>query len=198
MHLTYSQGRLKAFARIEKVASSSEVAKDPKQLEGETFLYDCRNATGPPVTIYHPAFARLKEDIRCIDRLDLRTDLPSNWVARTSQLFLASRERYVKEEDCLEKIRPILSTLLDVQLALHVRMYDQDGGRCVAEFDAAASVPLRESKPYDRKAVYVCAEFKNELGTSGAGGVQIAATYAHAVAHGDAVSALSLRIEEHI
>ncbi|KAL1938443.1 hypothetical protein VTO73DRAFT_11683 [Trametes versicolor] len=69
-------------------------------------------------------------------------------------------------------------------------MYDQDGGRYVAEFDAAASVPLRESKPYDRKVVYVCAEFKNEFGTSGAGGVQIAATYAHAVAHGDAYKAV--------
>ncbi len=78
MHLTYSQGRLKAFARIEKVASPSEVTKDPKQLEGKTFLYNCQNATGPPVTIYHPAFARLKEDIRCIDRLNLRTDIRKN------------------------------------------------------------------------------------------------------------------------
>ncbi|KAF8718442.1 hypothetical protein AX14_011836 [Amanita brunnescens Koide BX004] len=134
-------------AQMAKVAPApSSVSKISKGEQDEHPIYNGRPAgrRGPPVTIYHAAFAELRDTLR--DPYSVQ-DKNENRVEDTAKLFLVATEIYETEEERCRAVIPHLKNVLGFTLAKSLKT--KDGVIC-----------------------YI--EFKNELGISGDGGVQAA------------------------
>ncbi|KAH9847048.1 hypothetical protein C2E23DRAFT_863651 [Lenzites betulinus] len=170
------QARLNVSRYITSSAPSpSAMAADSQAFadaQNKHFLYDGRSATGPPVTIYHPAFARLKEDLNGIDRIVLRNDLRVDLLSLTYKLCVASLKIYEKESAFVQAAVPLLRQILDANFSLGFKIHDSSQS-FIAEFDAAARISLQDAGEDDPVAIYACVDFKKDLGKGGAGGVQM-------------------------
>ena len=137
--------------------------------------------TGPPITIYVPAFARLRDRLAALDGHNVPsaihddTQLPPNFLTIVANLFVQSCKLYDTEALREDAVLPLLETLLDLQLS---RRHKMSPGERQAEFDAVECVPLRNKS----QAYSVFLEVKNELGIAGASGIQCAFIYEKAVA----------------
>ena len=138
--------------------------------------------TGPPISIYVPAFAHLRDrlaslegrGVRCAAQDDTLEPGPST-LKTVARLFMRSCEFYATEADREDVILPLVETLLEIKLSRHQNM---SPGEKKAEFDAVGSIPLDATA----EAYALVVEVKNELGLAGASGVQCAFIYEKAVA----------------
>lgn len=132
-----------------------------------------------PVTIYHPAFARLKESLNKIDRGDSVSDLYRDLVPRTSQLLRDACEIYdseiLREGAVVNQLGSILNLKWDLRKDI-----GSVGGKKVAQADGIARVEM-DHGVYQQRPIVACLELQNELGVGGICEMQVAATYEKAV-----------------
>ncbi|TBU37893.1 hypothetical protein BD309DRAFT_994806 [Dichomitus squalens] len=134
--------------------------------------------TGPPVVIYVGAFARLRDKLASLDDRKAMQDvpLPEPSILRTiTDLFIESCKLYPTEADRKNAVPPLLEKLLDVNSS---RRHPISPGEKLAEFDAVNTIDVDGAV----QAYTLIVEVKNELGISGASGVQCAFIYEQAVA----------------
>ena len=107
--------------------------------------------TGPPITIYHQAFAKLKAALR--DLTTVVDEARENRLRNTTKLHRAAMEIYDSEEERCKEVIPHLERLLDINLiqkrAVHI---DKRATSAEEAVDGA-----------ETKAVIALVEFKNEF-----------------------------------
>ncbi|CDO71503.1 hypothetical protein BN946_scf184910.g2 [Trametes cinnabarina] len=135
----------------------------------------------PPVTIYHSAFARLRESLNNLDTVDVRNDLSFNYLDETGQLFGTACEIFGNEVQRMDAMLPAIESLLAVEFELGEDLKDTDPSSDLCQIYGHTKVPLLAQSGERRAAISACINFKNELGVGGLADVQLAALYQHAV-----------------
>ncbi|KAI8972422.1 hypothetical protein BD414DRAFT_218607 [Trametes punicea] len=135
------------------------------------------NQSAAPVTIYHEAFARLKENLKKINRGESVGDQYCDFVAQTGGLFLNSCQIYDSERSREEAVMKQLGDILGVRWELR----NVDDGKKVALVDGIARVEMSDAV-FQQSPIVACVELKNELGLNGICEIQVTATYEKAVA----------------
>ena len=130
-------------------------------------IYNGRPATrrGPPVAIYHKAFAELKEALR--DPTMVVDKAEGDRVEHTAKLFLAATDIYENEEKRSKPVIEHLEELLGVTFIARPKAKDRS-----FEPDAIVVAPVGNATDEGEKAIIGCVEFKNELGVGGDCGIQ--------------------------
>ena len=138
--------------------------------------------TGPPISIYVPAFARLRDKLASLEGRGVHSATQVDALApgplilkKVAELFIQSCKLYATETDRKEAVLPLLEMLLGVQFFRHQSI---SPGEKQAEFDAVDCVALDGAV----QAYTLVVEVKNELGIGGASDVQCAFIYQKAVA----------------
>ncbi|KAK2464093.1 hypothetical protein APHAL10511_003880 [Amanita phalloides] len=154
-------------------AAPSSVSNSPTmfKLEQEKYpIYDGRlpNRKGPPIAIYHTAFAQLKDSLRDPNKVVDPQELQR--VDDTAKLSLASTPIYKTEKERTSNIYPYICSLLGIQLRENVAM--TTGGKKKAESDGLVEQDLDDKTFGEKVAIVGHVEAKNELGVAGQCGVQ--------------------------
>ncbi|KAH9051961.1 hypothetical protein EDB87DRAFT_1660664 [Lactarius vividus] len=137
-----------------------------KTEQAERPIYNGRppGRSGPPVTIYHEAFAKLKDALedsrRMVDRVGKQQ------VDDTAKLFIAATNIYATESDRCKAVIPLLVKLLDIPL--------EEKPKVTKDFEPdAIATKVIEDETYGKKEAVICyVEFKNEFGIGEDCGVQ--------------------------
>ncbi|KAI9433727.1 hypothetical protein H4582DRAFT_2112768 [Lactarius indigo] len=126
--------------------------------QAERPIYSGRPAgrRGPPVTIYHEAFAKLKDALEDSQRTVNRVG--KEQVDDMAKLFIASTNIYETESERCKAVIPLLVKLLDITLA--------EKPKLAKDFEPDAIATLK------KEAVICYIEVKNEFGIGGDCGVQ--------------------------
>ncbi|KAL7283376.1 hypothetical protein ACG7TL_002806 [Trametes sanguinea] len=132
-----------------------------------------RSAT--PVTIYHSAFARLRESLNHLDAVDVRSDFAFNYEDETGQLFGAACEILDDEVLRMQAMSPLIDNLLGVEFELGEDLKAADPSSDLCQIYGTAKVPLLAQSDERRTAIAACINFKNELGIGGLADAQLAA-----------------------
>ena len=148
----------------------SSVSKNVTMFKTEQFarpIYNGRPAgrRGPPVSIYHKAFAELKEALRDPSRVVDRAE--QERVEHTARLFIAATDIYESDDDRYESVIGPLGELLGVAFIAKPNSGDRS-----FQLDAMVTTPVGSPLDEGVKAIIGCVEFKNELGIGGDCGVQ--------------------------
>ena len=135
--------------------------------------------SGPPLAIYVPPFARLKDRLKQVDATVVDPDMHRELIAKTGEFALVSCAIYTNEQQRKKRVFPLLERILDVDLiARHVV---SEEGKKSTELDGVDFVAAAGREGPDNRAMYLCLELKNELGMNGASGLQSAYTYRKAI-----------------
>ena len=142
----------------------SSITRDPQLLNVEQDrhpIYNGRPAgrRGPPVTIYHPSFAKLKAALR--EPTMVVDEARENRLRNTVKLHLAATDIYDSEEERCKKVIPLLERLLDIDLVREPSVYI---GKRLFTLDAIAEEAVCGA---EIKAVVASFKFKNEFGWGG-------------------------------
>ena len=137
------------------------VARDPELLnveQAEHPIYNCRPAgrSGPPITIYHQSFAKLKAALQ--DPTMVVDEDREHRLKNIVKLHLAATDIYYSEEERRKKVIPILERLLDIDLVRQRTVYV---GKRPVTLDAIAEEAVYGA---EMKAVIALFKFKNEFG----------------------------------
>lgn len=147
----------------------SSVSRDPRLFnveQAERPIYNWRPSgrKGPPVTIYHEAFAKLKSALR--DLTKVVDGAEDKRLVNTAKLHLAATDIYDTEEERCNEVIPLLNRLLDIDL---VEKRTVKIGNMMFTPDAIAEEAIDGA---ETKAVIAFVQFKNGFG--GDCGVQTA------------------------
>lgn len=126
---------------------------------------------GTPVVIYDKSLANLKQDL---DNLSVVVEPPVDYVHTTAQLFIAASRIYSSESERGTAMYSLLNHLLGIDLDLSVEAFKDESKQKAAQVDAIAQEDIRDETFGKKKAVVVYMGLKNELGSSGDGGLQAA------------------------
>ena len=126
------------------------------------------NRRGPPIAIYHRAFAQLKDALQDLNKVVDPQEVKR--VDDTAKLFLASTQIYKTEKDRTDNIYPYIRSLLGIELRENVVV--ATGGRKKAESDALVEQGLDDKTFGETVGIVSHLEAKNELGVAGQCGVQ--------------------------
>jgi hypothetical protein len=116
--MTHAVAHLKVIKDADAAAAPSSVSNDPALFKSQQEKYPVYNGRpanrrGPPIAIYHTAFAPIKDALqdlnKVVDPLEVRR------VDDTAKLFLASTKIYKTENDRTENIYPYLCNLLGIE-----------------------------------------------------------------------------------
>ncbi|KAF5386995.1 hypothetical protein D9615_001578 [Tricholomella constricta] len=162
----------KAVEMAKTAPSPSSISKSPKLFKAEQAdrpIYNGRPAgrRGPPVAIYHTAFAELKDALRDVTKVvdnaeDQRVD-------DTAKLSLVATDIYNLEDERSKAIIPYLKNLLGIDLIEKAKVKN---GKKEFESDAIATEAIEDVTYGEKEAIIGHVEFKNEFGIGGDGGVQ--------------------------
>ncbi|OSD01532.1 hypothetical protein PYCCODRAFT_1478282 [Trametes coccinea BRFM310] len=99
------------------------IARSVKEFEADCRRYALYNGrpgdrSATPVTIYHSAFARLRESLNHLDAVDVRSDFAFNYEDETRQLFGAACEIFDDEVLRMQAMLPLIDNLLGVEFEL--------------------------------------------------------------------------------
>lgn len=152
--------------------SPSSISKDANKFKIEQDkrpIYNGRPAVrrGPPVTIYHTAFAKLKDALGDLTRVVDKDEVGR--VDDTAKLFLAATNIYPDEDQRSKAIIPHLKNLLGIDIIEKPKV---GNGRKDSEPDAIATGAIQDASFGKKIAVIGYVEFKNEFGIGGDCGVQ--------------------------
>jgi hypothetical protein len=131
------------------------------------------NRRGPPIAIYHPVFAELKDMLRNPTKVVDQRE--SQRVNDTAKLMLASTAVYDSEKERGGAIYDYLKALLAIDTLEESVETRDDHGMIVAEVDFMFQQAI-EDKAFESKAPVIFGELKNELGMSGPCGLENALT----------------------
>ncbi|KAG5651228.1 hypothetical protein H0H81_009377 [Sphagnurus paluster] len=154
------QGHWKVIQDTRDALAPSTVSSPPNSHfiseQNKHPIYNGRpaNLTGPPLSIYHPAFAKIGDALQNLDRLVDRQE--EQRVGDTAKLCQAAANIYHTERERLEAVYPLVETLLGIQMTRNVNT--------TTEIDGLVQQAIKDS---DKKGVAVHVELKNELGLSG-------------------------------
>jgi hypothetical protein len=126
------------------------------------------NRRGPPIAIYHTAFAQLKDSLQNLDKVVDPQE--SKRVEDTAKLALASTQIYRTEKERTSNVFPYISSLLGIKLRENVPT-TADGMK-KAESDGLVEQVLDDKTFGENVAIAGHVEAKNELGVAGQCGVQ--------------------------
>ena len=118
--------------------------------------------TGPPITIYHQSFAKLKAALH--DPTTVVDEARENRLRNTAKLHGAATDIYESEEERCKEVIPHLERLLDINL-IQKRTVQIDNRAAIAEEAVDGA---------ETKAVIALVEFKNEFDGGGDCGLQTA------------------------
>lgn len=140
-------------------------ATDPNMMSSEQEKNPIYNGCpisrrGPPIAIYHEAFARLKDDLDHPDTIQVT----AAELRMTHALFLASTEFYENDEDWIMKTRGFWESLL----GLRIRRIILDEG---TTFGAAVNPKVGVS------ALLCSIEWKGEFGSTGDAGYKASSAF---------------------
>ena len=136
-----------------------------EQLERPIYNGRPADRRGPPLAIYHKAFAELKEALR--DPTMVVDKAEEERVKHTAKLFLAATDIYDNKDERSESVIEHLQKLLDVTFIARPKAKDRS-----FEPDAIVFAPVGNATDRGEKAIIGCIEFKNELGVGGDCGIQ--------------------------
>ncbi|KAH9027874.1 hypothetical protein EDB85DRAFT_1972594 [Lactarius pseudohatsudake] len=160
---------MKAIEMAKTAPAPSSVARNPRLFNDEQAqrpIYNGRPADkrGPPITIYHKAFAELKDTLRDITKVVDRAE--ENRVNDTAQLFTAATDIYDTKDERRNAVIRHLKNLLDITL-IEKPGVEKDFGSGAIAAEAIKDVT------YGRKeAIIGYVEIKNEYGAGGDCNVQ--------------------------
>ncbi|KAH9162832.1 hypothetical protein EDB89DRAFT_2234529 [Lactarius sanguifluus] len=159
----------KAIENANKAPPPSSVSKNVKIFKAEQVkrpIYNGRPAgrRGPPVTIYHKAFAELKDALRDLTKVVDKAE--EQRVDDTAKLFIAATDIYETEAERCKAVIPLLERLLDIAFIEKPKLGKD------FEPDAIVTQAIKDVTYGAMTAVIGYVEFKNEFGIGGDGGVQ--------------------------
>ncbi|KAI0301746.1 hypothetical protein B0F90DRAFT_293276 [Multifurca ochricompacta] len=133
-------------------------------------IYDGRpaNRGGPPIAIYHTAFAQLKDSLQDLNKVVDPHEVKR--VGDTAKLILASTQIYETERERASIIYPYICSLLGIELRENVAT--TTGGKNKAESNALVEQDLDDKTFGKNVAIVGHLELKNELGVAGQCAVQ--------------------------
>ena len=137
-----------------------------EQLERPIYNGRPADRRGPPVAIYHKAFAELKEALR--DPTMVVDKAEEERVKHTAKLFLAATDIYDNKNERSESVIGHLEKLLDVTFIARPKAKD----RWFEPDDTVVVAPVGNATDGGEKAIIGCVEFMNELGFGGDCGIQ--------------------------
>ncbi|KAK2460127.1 hypothetical protein APHAL10511_007806 [Amanita phalloides] len=154
-------------------AAPSSVSNSPAMFKSEQEkypIYDGRlpNRNGPPIAIYHTAFAQLKDSLRDPNKVVDPQELQR--VDDTAKLSLASTPIYKTEKERTSNVYPYICSLLGIQL--HENVATTTDWKKKAESDGLVKQDLDDKTFSEKVAIVGHVEAKNELGVEGQCGVQ--------------------------
>lgn len=154
-------------------AAPSSVSNSPAMFKSEQEkrpIYDGRpaNRRGPPITIYHTAFAQLKDSLQDLNKVVDPQELKR--VDDAAKLTLASTQIYQTEKERASNVYPYICSLLGIKLRENVAT--TTGGKKKAESDALIEQDLHDKTLGENVAIVGHLELKNELGVAGQCAVQ--------------------------
>jgi hypothetical protein len=154
-------------------ASPSSVSNSPAKFKSEQEKYPINNGrpanhSGPPITIYHTAFAQLKDSLQDLNKVVDPHELKR--IDDTAKLILASTEIYQMEKECARNVYPHIRSLLGVNLRENVA--STTVGKKTAKSNALVEQDLDDKKFGDKVAIVGYTELKNELRVAGQCAVQ--------------------------
>ncbi|KAI0295433.1 hypothetical protein B0F90DRAFT_1670097 [Multifurca ochricompacta] len=126
------------------------------------------NRRGPPIAIYHTAFAQLKDSLQDLNKVVDPQELKR--VDDTAKLILASTQIYRTEKEHATMVFSYLRSLLGIKLRENVTT--TTGGENRAESDALVEQDLHDKTFGEKVATVGHLELKNELGVTGQCAVQ--------------------------
>ena len=155
-------------------SSVSKKAATFRSEQGKNPIYNGRhNRHGPPLSIYHAAFAELQDDLRDLNRVvDPHEE---KRVETTAKLCTEAADIYESEDDRSHATLPYIESLLGIQIQEKVKIGTL-GRKKVSEADALGEVDIRDDRFGKKTAPIAAFEFKVELGISGQCGLQNALT----------------------
>lgn len=157
-------------------SSVSNSAKKFKHEQEIRPIYNGRpwNRRGPPISIYHPAFAKLKDALEPSNLDNVVDGQESQRVDYTAKLCLAATGIFEEEGSRTNDIFPHIQRLLGVDIQSNVAI--RGGNRRTAEGDGVVEEDIEDRRFGAKKGIPAYVEAKNELGLSGQCGVQNALT----------------------
>jgi hypothetical protein len=159
--------------------SPSSIPTDTKKykIEQEDHpIYNGRSGDrrGPPITIYHPVLAELKDTL--MNPTKVVDEHESQRVNNTAKLVLASTAIYDSEKERGKAIYDHLKALLEINTLDETVKTKDDRGKMVAEADFIFKQEIRDNTFESKKAPVIFGELTNELGINGQRGPQNALT----------------------
>ena len=146
----------------------SSVSGDPKRFRSEQHnrpIYIGRPAEkrGPPISIYHEAFAQLKDTLRDVMKVLDREE--ERRVDDTAKLFLKATDIYETEQARVDAMKPLLKSVLDLKdidkiKGSRLEMVKGSG----FEADGIVKERILDGGDDEIHGVTGCFEYKNELG----------------------------------
>ncbi|KAG5647540.1 hypothetical protein H0H81_007607 [Sphagnurus paluster] len=141
----------KAIKDVKDAPAPLSVSNDPPQFKSEQHkhpIYNGRPADrkGPPIAIYHSTFAKLKDNLQRLDKVN--DPLERARVDFAAKLCVASSDIYISKNDHINNTFSHLAALLEVELKPKVDT--RNNGQRVTEIDA-----LVESNEGKKPAVIV-------------------------------------------
>ncbi|KAI0287938.1 hypothetical protein B0F90DRAFT_1148985 [Multifurca ochricompacta] len=154
-------------------AAPSSVSNSPAIFKSEQEkhpIYDGRpaNRRGPPITIYHTAFAQLKDSLEDLNKVVDPQEVKR--VDDTAKLILESIKIFSTEDERAARVYPYICSLLGIELRENVAT--TIGGKIKAESDALVEQDLDDKTFGEKVATVGHLELKNELGVAGQCAVQ--------------------------
>lgn len=151
----------------ESAKAPSSAAK-PSEKRAQQLKYPIYNGRpddlrGPPIVIYHPAFAKLKDDLDNPEQIQVSTEE----LRCTHQLFETSTAFYNSEQGLIEATRDPWQKLL----GMVIRRVASEGGTTVTDGSVTVDLPLYE------RALICNFEWKQDLGSIGDPGFQGGCSY---------------------
>lgn len=167
---TYTIAHRKLIQDAKSALAPSSVSNSAtafKKEQGDHPIYNGRptEKKGPPLSIYHEAFAVVQDRLQDLDALvdpqeETRVD-------STAKLCLAATDIYRNEASRLEAVRPFIESVLGICLKSNVTTINK--GKMTTEADGLV---LQDIEDNNEKGVVSHFEWKNELGLSGQCGLQ--------------------------
>ena len=121
------------------------------------------NREGPPLAIYHTAFAQLTDTLQNPDKVVDVQEMKR--VDDTAKLFLASTQIYQTEKERNDHVYPHIRNLLGIELRETVDSII--GGKKTSESNAVVEQVLDDKTLGNTIAIVSHEETKNELGVAG-------------------------------
>jgi hypothetical protein len=154
-------------------AAPSSVSNNPAMLKSEQEKYPIYNGRpanrrGPPIAIYHTAFAQLKDSLQDLNKVVDPQELKR--VDDTAKLILASAQIYRTEKERTSNVYPYICSLLWIKLCGNVATTTD--GKKKAESDGLVEQDLDDKTLGETVAIVGHVEAKNEPGVAGQCGVQ--------------------------